>query len=133
MNKKEKPFSLSGSSALLMIRGNTACLLTSGGLLSKLVERLQQNRAVCKNCQKSSHSSSTPNHQKCGRASIMRRTVEESTSYGTSSFFVKNTPIGKKTERLRDTDRFLEALYGLRSEKLIIAASPEISFAHGSR
>ncbi len=56
-----------GSPALLMIQENAACLLTNGGLLSKLVERLQQNREVCKNCQNSSHSSSPPNHQKCGR------------------------------------------------------------------
>jgi len=56
-----------GSPALLMIRRNTVCLLTNGGLLSTLVERLEQNREVRKNRQKSSHSSSTPNHQKYGR------------------------------------------------------------------
>ncbi len=65
-----------GSPELLMIQENTACLLTNGGLLSKLVERLEQNREVCKNCQKSSHSSSTWNHQKFGRPIMLDEYVQ---------------------------------------------------------
>jgi len=73
--------------------------LTNGGLLSKLVERLEQNREVCKNCQKSSHSSSTWNHQKFGRPMMLER--------GVRSNWAKNVTLEDETVDIRvDADRF---------------------------